>query len=224
MPFESSNSNPISRTEEDPFGIQHDPLDYSKPSYLDPARMSSYGYQYKLAMETGGNSFINVGSGNHLLKYLLTTQQKSVIDFDLDFGTQPDVVGLFPALPFKDKTFDVAMCFQTLEHFPFSMFLTNILELNRVSDSVLLSLPDRTNSKTDKIKYDFYKRCKFPKEWKTLKQSNIGEEHFWEIGDCQITYDLIIEVLKDTDLQVVQHFRNQHNRYHHFFVIETKQS
>lgn len=224
MPIEQSINNPFGRSEEDPYGIQHDPLDYSKPSYLDPARMSSYGYQYRLAMETGGNSFINVGSGNHLLKYLLTTQIKTVIDFDLDFEASPDVVGKFPHLPFKDKTFDVAMCFQTLEHFPFSMFLNNILELNRVADRLLLSLPDRANSKTDNIKYDFYKRFKFPKEWKIFKQSDIGEEHFWEIGDGQITFDLIIEALSHTNLQVFRHFRNQHNRYHHFFVIETKQS
>lgn len=224
MPLESSNRNPISRTEENPYGIQHDPMDYFKPSYLDPARMSSYGYQYKLAMETGGNSFINVGSGNHLLKYLLTTQKKSVIDFDLDFETQPDVVGVFPLLPFRDKTFDVALCFQTLEHFPFSTFLTNISELNRVANKIVLSLPDRTNSKSDNIKYDFYKKLKFPKEWKVYLQELVGDEHFWEIGDGKVTLDLVVEALSPTNLHVVRQFRNQFHRYHHFFVLEIKQS
>lgn len=221
MPFEPSGNDPISRTERDPYGIQHDPLDYSKPSYLDPVRMSSYGYQYKLAMETGGNSFVNVGSGNHLLKYLLTTQTKSVVDFDLDFKTLPDVVGLFPYLPFKDKTFDVALCFQTLEHFPFSMFGSNLSELNRVSKKIILSIPDVSITKREHLKYSFFKSTKLPKEWSIYKERKIDKEHFWEIGDGLITVEEILAAFTELKIINKQHFRNPLNRYHHFFVLRS---
>ena len=220
MRFKPSINTPVNRSESDPYGIQHDPLDYSKPSYLDPARMSSYGYQYKLAMETGGSSFINVGSGNHLLKYLLTTQKKSVIDFDLDFETQPDVVGLFPTLPFKDKTFDVAMCFQTLEHFPFSMFLSNLLELCRVAQKIIISIPDKTVSKREILKHRFYKHAGFPKEWSNYKERPLDKEHFWEIGDEQITVEEVIAVIKQSNMIVIKHFRNNLYIYHHFFTLQ----
>lgn len=221
MRFESSINIPVNRSEIDPYGIQHDPLDYSKPSYLDPARMSSYGHQYKLAMETGGNSFINVGSGNHLLKYLLTTQKKSVIDFDLDFEASPDVVGMFPYLPFKDKTFHVALCFQTLEHFPFSMLKSNLSELHRVAKTIIISIPDISRSKSEKLKHSFFKQAKFPKEWSSYRERSVDKEHFWEIGDGQITIEEIIAVVKQTNLIVIKHFRNKLNKYHHFFILRT---
>ncbi|NLE93952.1 MAG: class I SAM-dependent methyltransferase [Chloroflexi bacterium] len=221
MPFERSINNPVGRSEEDPYGIQHNPLDYSKPSYLDPARMSSYGYQYKLAMETGGNSFINVGSGNHLLKYLLTTQNKSVIDFDLDFETLPDIVGVFPHLPFRDKSFDVALCFQTLEHFPFSMFKSSIAELRRVAKTIILGIPDKSRSKREELKYRFYEHAKFPKEWSIYRERSVDKEHFWEIGDGQITVEEITSAVRQTNLIAIKHFRNNLNRYHHFFILRT---
>lgn len=219
MSFESTNNHPISRTEVDPYGIQHDPLDYSSPSYLHPARMSSYGYQYKLAMGTGGNSFINVGSGNHLLKYLLTTQKKSVIDFDLDFKTQPDVAGVFPYLPFRDKLFDIALCFQTLEHFPLSMFRSNLSELIRISSKVIISIPDITRSKSEKLKNEFYRQMGFPKEWSVYRDRSIDQEHFWEIGDGSITTQTILNLIDEENLKIAQHFRNKLNPYHHFFIF-----
>lgn len=220
MPFEPSKNNPIGRTEKEPYGIQHDPLDYSRPSYLDPARMSSYGYQYKLAYESGGKSFINVGSSNHLLSDLLREQGRFVLDLDLDFRTKPDVLGLIPKLPFKPKVFDVALCFQMLEHLRFSSFSDNLIELSRVADTIIISLPDITLTKREVFKYKFYKKLHFPKEWIIYKPRKIDEEHFWEIGDGKIFYDDVLRELEIANLSLIKHFRNSLNRYHHFFVLK----
>lgn len=220
MSLESSNRNPISRTEENPYGIQHDPLDYFKPSYLDPARLSSYGYQYKLAMETGRNSFINVGSSNHILSDLLLEQGKFVLDLDLDFRTKPNVLGLMPKLPFRPKAFDVALCFQMLEHLPFSTFTNNLVELSRVADTLIISLPDMTLTRREALKNKFYKCLHFPKEWAVYKPRKRDKEHFWEIGDGRISDKDIMMAIEQVNLSLIKHFRNSLNRYHHFFLLK----
>lgn len=213
--------NPIKRSEENLFGIQHDPLEYYKPSYLKPNRMSSYGYQYKLAMQTECKSFLNIGSANNLLHYLLSKQDKFIIDLDLDFRTNPDVVAVLPCLPYYDNSFDVVFGFQILEHFPLSMFTHCLQELKRVAKKhIILSLPDISFSKNEQIKYRLYKFIRHPQEWGVYKPLKIDKEHFWEIGYGSTSIDTFLKLFEKEQLRVQNHFRNELYRYHHFFVLD----
>lgn len=213
--------SPVGRTENEPFGIQKKPLDYLQPSYLTPKRMSSYGYQYKLAIETNARSFLNIGSPNSVLKHLLELQNLHVIDLDIDYNTKPDVNAALPHLPFFNKSIEVVMCFQVLEHMPFDMLASSLLELKRVTEKfILLSLPDRTTTKREKIKYQVYKIFKHPFEWDKYKPIPIDPEHFWEIGQGNITESMVLEVIRQNHLNVSSHFRNVLSLYHHFFVIK----
>lgn len=212
---------PVGRTENEPLGIQKAALDYLRPSYLTPKRMSSYGYQYKLAVETNAISFLNIGSPNPILKHLLELQNLHVIDLDLDLNTKADVNAALPHLPFSDKSIEVVMCFQVLEHMPFDMLACSLKELKRVAQQfILLSLPDRTISKGERLKYQVYKRFKRPFEWSKYKPLPVDREHFWEIGQFNVTESAILKVISQDHLTVSSHFRNVLYPYHHFFVIK----
>lgn len=213
--------DPIGRTEKKPFGIQHNPLDYYTPNYLSPDRMSSYSYQYSLALETGACTFLNIGSANSILKYLLEKNDVHVIDLDLDWNTKPNVSAALPFLPFSDKSIDVVMCFQILEHLPLIMFGATIKELKRVAkEFILLSLPDQTITNSQRLKYFIYKTFNRPVEWNIYKLRQIDTEHFWEIGHSNISDFAIVNMIKNENLEIIKDFRNQNNRFHHFFVVK----
>ena len=214
--------NPINRSDENPFSIQHDPTDYYHPNYINPLRMSSYSYQYRLALTSGGNSFLNIGSANDVLRSLLIKQKKTVINLDLDLHTHPDVTAIFPYLPFKSSSFDVVLCFQTLEHLPFSMINSCFRELRRISkNNIIISVPDMSLSKREMIKYLIYKILNHPREWKKYKSRKIDKEHFWEIGDGVINFKSLLSAIEGERLEITNHFRNRINSYHHFFVLKT---
>jgi hypothetical protein len=215
-------NEPINRTAGKPFGIQRDPYSYFGTDYLSPERLSSYGYQFRLAIETNSRSFLNVGSANLILKQLLEKQNRRVLDLDLDFLTKPDIIGALPFLPFPDKSIDVVMCFQMLEHLPFNILGSCMKEIKRIAkEYILLSLPDRTRSKSQIAKYFIYRNLKHPLSWRKYQLIPISKEHFWEIGHSTITEDTLLRVMGNEGLQLVKHFRNPYNSYHHFFILAT---
>lgn len=192
---------------------------YRTFEYLSPSRMSSYGHQYSLAMKSKGTSLLNIGSGNDLLSQLLSRQGKFVVDFDLNYSTNPTVCGKLPFLPFLNSSFDVVLCFQMLEHLPFSLLPICMKEFTRIGTKfVIISLPDVTYKGYEKLKHYTYKFLKHPKVWKKYQKSDIDIEHEWEIGAGIVDERTIIQNANVDELALVRHFRNDLNTYHHFFV------
>lgn len=213
--------NPIKRTEKNPYGVQKKPLGYYEIDYLKPNRMSSYGHQIKLAIETNGISFLNIGSGNSILKFILSKHDKYIIDLDLDFFTNPTVTARLPELPFPNSVFDVVMCYQVLEHIPFNLFSLFIKECVRISSSaIIISLPDISISKEEMVKNQIFKVIKHPREWKAYTPRTIDPEHFWEIGHGNVQIQNVIAALTQERLSIQKHYRNDLNPYHHFFVLQ----
>ena len=52
-----------------------------------------------------------------------------VTTVDIDLLKAPDVVGNVLNLPFREDTFDVAVCFEVLEHLPYRYFKTAVEEM-----------------------------------------------------------------------------------------------
>lgn len=213
----------LGRSSNHPDGLQQEHDYYLSPEYSTPERMSSYGHQFALAMKTGGRTFLNVGSANGILSYLLSQHSKSVVDLDIDPKTEPHIVAALPKLPFPDDSFDVVMCFQVLEHLPFSMFTECISELSRVaSKSIILSLPDRTLSFFDQVKNLVYLLFHNPKKWRRFNQVYIDPEHFWEISQNGVTSRKIKDIFSCMGMDLITHYRNDLNYYHHFFLLNNE--
>lgn len=221
MPKQNCNYvNPINRSIENPFNLQHNYSYYISPSYLSPERMSSYGYQYLLGMSTDCQSFLNIGNANHIIKDLFLLNRKNYLEIDIDHKTNPSINAVLPRLPLKSHSFEVVMCFQVLEHMPYEFFQSCIQELQRVSKKyIILSLPDISLSRRDKIKMVLFSLIKHPREWKKFRFRSIEKEHFWEIDNQNQNYFDIERIIKSENLAIEQHFRNHLNPYHHFFVL-----
>lgn len=217
------------RTSTHPFSIQAPAEKYHETQYLSPERLSSIGYQFRLAVETGGQSFLNIGSAHGLLEQLLSQAGFRVIGLDLDHAVSPNVVGVLPQLPMRDAFTDVVMAFQVLEHMPIEMLQDCLLELRRVaSKAVLISLPDQTlgwqspptSSRMEALAIRFHHWAWARQEWQFRATTPLDPEHFWEIGNDDVTCETITAVATNSGLKLVRLFRNPCFAYHTFFVFD----
>lgn len=193
---------------------------YWQIAYLTPTRLSSIGYQLKLAVESKASRFMEIGIGNGLLTSLLRAMNLNVITFDINQLLIPQVVGKMPELPFADKCFETVLCYEVLEHLPFDVLDEAIKEMVRISaNSVIISLPDRSN---------LYEPQGLKRIINTVLRRKrvipLPAEHYWEIGYQQINVDRIIEIAIKQGLSLLNDFRNPHSMYHHFFVFELNES
>lgn len=219
----NSSLQPIGRSLLDYHAIQKNPKDYYSDGYLAPKRLSSYGYQYNLALQTKCTTFLNVGSANNLLRLMLNSQNLEVVESDIDINTKPSIIAVLPDLPYRSKSFEVVLCFQVLEHLPIELFQPCIKEMTRVAQKYLIiSLPDQTISNKQKAKNYFYRVFKHPREWKNYRSVKLDSEHFWEIGQSTVSLDMIVSFFTEENLGIVNHFRNPLFSYHHFFLLQIK--
>lgn len=212
--------NPKNRTANELHHPQVDASHYAA-NYLSPKRMTSIAYQYQLALDSQGETYLEVGVGTNLLAFLLTKSGKKATSVDIDPDLGPDVLASLPHLPFSNGAFDTSLCFQVLEHLPFSLFIPSLLELSRVAEKeVIISLPDRTQtfSRKRRIANYFYQKTGLGSRWK-IKTPQRNQQHFWEIGVDE-SVENILEVIAGAGLKAAEHFRNPHYQPHHFFVIQ----
>lgn len=203
---------------------------YWTTDYLSPERFSSIGYQWKLAVESGSNSFLEIGPGGGLLTILLRAKGLDVITSDINKSLKPSVAIGLPLLPFRDKAVEVVLCFEVLEHIQWEFFLPSLREIKRVaSNKVIISLPNCKPSVVKPQKYSVFGAVYWGKkvlrsilDWAqpTEVDYQIPLEHRWEIGVLNISADIIIEHAKQIGLSHKEDFRNPHSPYHHFFVFE----
>ena len=212
---------PINRSTVNYTKIQKSFKEYNSPKYLSPKRLSSIALQYRCAIDTGGESFLEIGPGPNILHWLLISNGLYSITSDIDIQLSPTVVSALPLLAFKTGAVDVVLCFQVLEHLPFSMLSFSFMELSRVAKNyIIISLPDHTIklSIKDRLHNIYYNLFHCPSHWAPKKFIK-HKEHFWEIGLDNVKYTKIIEIAANIGLQCTTHFRNKLDLQHHFFVF-----
>lgn len=186
---------------------------YWSTDYLSPKRFSSIGYQWKLAIDLDKQTYLEIGLGNGILTQLLTAREKTVVTVDVNLNLCPDISGALPDLPFSNKSFEVSLCYEVLEHLPFDLFEQCLIDIARVTrEYVVISIPDATQSNMGfrgKIKKILNKNTTQKKPY----------EHCWEIGFFGIYPDVIVSKAKSCGLILTNRFRNPMYLYHHFFIF-----
>jgi hypothetical protein len=162
---------------------QVDPSHYGFLRYIDKARFISFYHQLRLIHELAPTSLLEIGPGPNILRRLIGTEIR-YLAVDADEELSPDVVAGLPSLPFSSESFQMAVCFQVLEHLPFDQFELCLKELARVSrDHVLISLPY--------ARYRFQIAVNFPRiKWRYLtltiphcfRTHRFNGEHYWVVG------------------------------------------
>ena len=104
----------------------------------------------RLIPETGVNNILDVGCCDGRISNLLQDRYKTT---SLDIGAEGlksvqghRIIGTIADLPLKDRSFDLVICTEVLEHLPKDIFGKGISELKRVSKKfILVTVPYREN-------------------------------------------------------------------------------
>lgn len=156
-------------------------------TYDDLPRWLAYYHQITLARKHTKHSLLEVGVGNRTVASYLKRQGYSVTTVDFDSNLKPDVVADVRKLPFKDNTFDAALCCQVLEHIPFEEVSAAIRELARVARTVIVSVPYSCKALDIAIRTKSFpitlikpiRILRIPTFW---RKHVYDGQHYWELG------------------------------------------
>jgi len=190
-------------------------------SYDHRRRFVSYWNQVDQVLRSEPQVLLEVGIGNGFVSRYLRHLGLELRTVDLDERLGPDVVASVTDLPFDDDSFDVACCFETLEHLPWEQFPVALRELKRIARRrVLISLPDvtpclrlRLGLRPTKYAIDL------SRDWvrgKTPEHVFDGQ-HYWEIGARGTGLPVVQQVIEQTGLRITEVHRDAEDPYHRFF-------
>jgi SAM-dependent methyltransferase len=118
---------------------------YSSREYNIKERFASFWHQVDEVLDLAPATVLEVGPGGGLVTDLLRRAGVEVTTMDLDPAVQADVVGSVTEIPLEDRSVDVALCAEVLEHLPWEDAVRAINELARVARrGAVISVPDDT--------------------------------------------------------------------------------
>ncbi|MBI1975565.1 MAG: class I SAM-dependent methyltransferase [Candidatus Vogelbacteria bacterium] len=165
---------------------------YAKGFYDHRARWMHYFNQIRfVAREIAGRKggligfkALEVGPSHGQVTGYLRKFGVDVTTLDNKKEYSPDVLGSVLDMPFADKSFDMVIACEVLEHLPYEDFPKALAELRRVSrDSVLLSEPDSRRLLLGlSLKLPFLKQRHVMVKMHRGGGPVVDKGHYWEIG------------------------------------------
>lgn len=215
--------------------------------YDSRARLYSYVEQIEEIRRLAPQTVLEVGVGSGYLTAVLRLYGYQVETVDIDAELRPDVVASVDALPQAENSFDLAVCFQVLEHLPYAALPDALRQLAFVSRKyVLISLPDIRPC----VRVMFARRSpvmarwwlingrklwhRATRRWQDYTQHEVGAagevwgtynehvfdgQHYWEIGKRETPLPAVLRAIAEAGLQAEVHWRGFLNAYHHFFLL-----
>lgn len=202
--------------------IQVNSAHYDSKGYDNLERMQSYLEQIRIIISLNPAQLLEIGTGNGFVSSYLKKKGFNVTTCDIDEKLNPDKAGSVLALPFSDSSFDLVVCFQVLEHLPFSDVTKALSEISRVTKQLaIISLPDFERC------YKFYlgknssnyfkKYLVIPRRIKP--EHKFDGEHYWEIGKRGFSLQEVIKEIEKSNLGIIRTYRIFGNAYHRIFVL-----
>lgn len=182
-------------------------------------------------------SILEVGPGKGIFGALIKNYGYDVATVDLIPSHASDVSANVLSLPFRPNTFDMAVCFEVLEHLPYSHFQRAVKEMASVAKNYLfLSLPYQCNaifvefrlrivqrffhrfSGQYQLFFPFKARRQDIDEQAKLRREDKHNPHYWEMGRKSFPEQRILSDLENVGLTVVRKFHSPRKPYH-FFIL-----
>lgn len=211
------------------FQPQIDSARYKIGKYLTLERFISYFYQITETAKLGVESVLEIGIGNGLVTACLRQLGIRVMTCDFDASVHPDVVADVRQIALPDRSVDLVMACQVLEHLPFAEADQALQELARITKKyAIISLPRRHMVFEAVLKFPgirtLFKRhfldlsVVIPLRFPGFAESG---QHYWEIDQWTVS---LAEVKRkmETYFQVRRIFSPPLNKYHVFFLLEKR--
>ena len=97
---------------------------YFSDGYFSSRQWMSYRSQIEGVRSYNPHTVLEIGVGSGFVTSILRKCGYSVTTIDINPGLEPDYVGSITDLDnvFQDKSFDVVLCAEVMEHLPFNLF------------------------------------------------------------------------------------------------------
>jgi hypothetical protein len=150
---------------------------------------------------------------------ILRGQDISVTTVDIADDVGADLVGSVTKLPIKDKSFDIVLCSQVLEHLPFSRLDDALSEIERVARiGAVISLPRADRYWTFAIRTPKLGTKILGLNLQIKPTTHVFDgEHYWEIGKDGYSVKCVRQHF-NVRFGRVRDFRLKENPYHQFFI------
>src|SRR3989339_650242 len=202
---------------------------YKSKKYDDLSRFISYYYQINEARQLEVENILEIGIGGVIVAGYLKSIGKQVVTCDFDKDTQADIISDVRNINVADKSFDLVIACQILEHIPFVDLAKGLSEIRRVSKKyAMISLPYRSSYFEMVIKFPF-SRTIFKRDFfdlvvrKSVKFPGFEKsgQHYWEIDQKKYKLADVRAKLEDK-FKILYEFSPVLNKYHYFFILEVK--
>jgi hypothetical protein len=196
---------------------------YFTNSYEAKERFITYWHQIHEAMILNPRNILEIGVGNKFVSNYLKERGFDITTLDLDVELKPCIVGSVLKIPLLDESFEVATCYQLLEHLPYDEFNNALKEIARVSvNNIIISLPDVTTVYRFNIELPRFKPIKklIPHPFPRSKPYEFDGQHFWEIGWKEYPLSRITSDIMHSKLNILKTYRVYEFYYHRFFILE----
>jgi 2-polyprenyl-3-methyl-5-hydroxy-6-metoxy-1,4-benzoquinol methylase len=204
-------------------GPQVEPEHYGGLEYDSRHRFASYWYQIDAVLRYRPVTVLEIGIGSGVVSQYLRSRGLTVTTLDLESRLRPSVAGDVARLPFRDRSFDLVLCCQVLEHVPLATAQRALAELRRVTRGhIVISVPDITPCVRLLIPFPGREELRWliTRRWKRRRRlPNNPHQHAWELGIRDCPAARFRTLLAETGLELLDDYRIFENPYHHFFEL-----
>lgn len=198
---------------------------YVNTEYFTRAQFDSLVSQLLVVAELKPQTVLEIGPGNGFVSSFLKKSGFKVTTFDINANLKPDVIGNLAELDryFEDKTFDLILCAEVLEHLPFEYFNVILEKFNNIAkEHIVITLPRQHRILLDlrvlfKIPFIPYQKINW---FLRIPNRTKWEEHHWEI-DYSPEFSLEkIKYAMRQNLDLVRSWVDERHRTHQFFILK----
>jgi SAM-dependent methyltransferase len=192
--------------------------DFECYGHLD--RWVSYYMQLRETFRFKPKSVLEIGVGDKVFgDYLRNNTGISYTSVDIAEDLRPNVIGSVTELPFQNRSFDVVVAFEVLEHIPFEKFEQALSEIARVARTgAVISLPHFGPPIKLSFKIPLVPEVKVAWKIPFPARHVFNGEHYWEIGKRGYPIGCIRDVLR-SHFVLENDFVPFESQYHHFFIL-----
>lgn len=200
---------------------QIDKAHYACGGYGFEGRFVSYYWQLHEVLSRTPASVLEVGVGDRVFgNFIKDNTNIAYTSVDIAEDLHPDKLGSITEIPIGDKSVDIAVAFEVLEHIPFAEFDRAVGELVRVSRQfVVISIPHFGPMLSFSLKVPFLPRLRLAYKIPYPKPHTFNGQHYWEVGKKGYPLSLIRQKLRQHG-QIVTDYVSFNSEYHHFFVLQ----
>lgn len=198
-------------------------------TYLTCGRLHSFAHQLESVLRFEPQTVLEVGVGPGLVTASLRQLGIDVTTVDVEPNLHPDVCASVTDLPLAERSVDVSMCCQVLEHLPFDDAMDGLRELHRVTRTALvMSVPDITRHIGVSVTAPRVGRRRITVDPPRLRPRIIEPKraehggHHWEIGYRGYGLPQVRAAIEQCGWSIERTWRVPELTWHRFFVLRPR--